>query len=100
MHKDTVKIALGVLATALVTGGASSLAFYATTVTREEMHQYVKTNAPWVEERGTVRAYIEANTKNVGKIERSVEKLVVTQQELVVEQRVMIEKIDRVLEGR
>jgi hypothetical protein len=98
MMKNIQQTLTGALLSALITGAGCWLVFGADKISREEMEEYVREQAPWVRERGLITASIEQNGKSVAKIERAVEKILAAQQQLIVEQRVLVTKVDELLE--
>lgn len=98
MKNSILPIAVGVLASALATGMTAWLVFGVDKVTRSEMTDYVQNQAPWVRDRGEIQAGIKGNTENIGKLESVVDKMVGAQQQLIVEQRVLVTKVDQFLE--
>jgi len=77
------KLALAACLAMIGTGATAWFVFGQDKVTRPEMKEYVTDQLV-----------------PVGKLERSVEKLVATQQELLVEQRVLVERLNLYLEDK
>lgn len=63
-----------------------------------ELKDYVRTQAPWILERGEIQSAIRQNADAVGKVTDSVDKLAQTAQELLMEQRVLSTKFDAYLQ--
>lgn len=98
MKVQLLQTLIGVLATALVTGAGCWLVFGQDSVSRPEMVDYVQERAPWVIERGAVKAEVATTRRDVAKIESSINRMLIAQQELLVEQRVLGTKVDKLLE--
>lgn len=95
-----VKMALAACLSVIVTGTTAWLVFGQDKVTRAEMTDYVRNQAPWIAERGEIQSQIRQNASSVGKLESSVDKLISAQQELLIEQRVLVTKFDEYVKKR
>jgi len=91
-------LVVGVLVSALLTGGASFIVFGQDKVSRPAMETYVHEQAPWVIERGEIQAMIRSNAEHNSKLETSVDRLVLAQQELLIEQRVLGTKVEQLID--
>jgi len=97
MKSPILQIAVGALASIVFTGSAAWLVFGQDKISRIEMIDYVESQAPWVKERGEITSAMNVNSDNIGKLEKVIDKMVSSQQELIVEQRVLIERVDKLL---
>lgn len=94
--KITLAAALGVIVT-----GLGAYVAQGSTVSRQELQEHVETAAPWVIDRAGVKAELRAHASDISSLTAAVSKIVTSQQELLVEQRVLIEQMRRLLdEGR
>lgn len=82
---------VGILASALITGAGCWMLFGQDAVSRGEMTTYVQTQSPWVVDRGAIQAGQRNNTENIGK-------MLIAQQELIVEQRVLVTQVKLLLD--
>jgi len=96
--KDLLKILVAALTSILLTGAASWMVFGQDKVTRPELMEHVKTRSPWIMERGETTAAIKSNAESVGKLEKAVGRMLMAQQELIIEQRVLVTKVDALLD--
>ena len=83
----------------IVTGASAWMVFGQDKVTRSEMVEYVKHQAPWILEKGVISAGIESNREDILRLTNMVEKLVESNTELVVEQRVLTETVKALIEN-
>lgn len=98
MKAEPLKIIVSVMAAAILTGASAWMVFGQDKVTRPDMVDYVQHNSPWVISRGEIGAAIKGNIDSIAKLERICERLIVAQQQLVVEQRVMVTKVEALLD--
>lgn len=88
---------VGVLSSTLLTGAGCWMVFGQDKVDRSDMVDYVQNQAPWVRERGQIHAAVKSNQKSTDKLEAAVGRLVQAQHELIVEQLVLVTKVDELL---
>lgn len=82
------KAAAAALGSALLAAGGAWIALGREAVERSEMVEYVQTQSPWLRDAGEVKG-------TVGRLEGTVDKILEAQKQLLVEQRVLAEKVDR-----
>lgn len=90
-------VLFGALLSSMATGAAAWMVFGQDKVTRSEMVDYVSNHTPWAIDRGQILMAIEMNRNNGEKIGESVDRLIVAQQQLIVEQRVLVTKVNQLL---
>jgi hypothetical protein len=95
---DIMKMAVSAMVAMLVTGAAAWMVFGQDKVTRTEMVDYVAHNSPWVVERGEITASVRGNARNLQKLEQICQRLIDAQQQLVVEQRVLVTRVEALLD--
>lgn len=83
MKADVLKIAVAAMAATLLTGTASWVSFGQDKITRPQLVDYVEHHGP-----------ISSNTNNIARLEKICDRMVTAQQQLLVEQRVLITKVD------
>lgn len=83
MKADVLKIVVAAMSATLLTGTASWVSFGQDKITRPQMVNYVEHHGP-----------ISSNTKNIERLEKICDRMVTAQQQLLVEQRVLITKVD------
>lgn len=98
--KDVLKIAVAALLATLLTGAAAWVTFGADKVTRVEMKDYVDTRTPWIRDRGEIQSAIRGNTRNIDRLQQVCDKMVNAQQQLLVEQRVLINRVDALVDDK
>ena len=95
-----MKIALGVMASMIVTGATAWLVFGADKVTRNEMVNYVQTQSLWSSERGEVFSTLRNQSEDIGELKALVSTLAQSSTDLLVEQRVLVTKLDAYIDGQ
>jgi hypothetical protein len=100
MKADLLKIAVSSMLAMIVTGATSWMVFGQDKVSRSEMVDYVSHSSPWVVERGEISASVKGNSKNISKLEVIFQRMLDSQQQLVVEQRVLVTKVEALLDDR
>lgn len=99
MKSKLVEISLATLIGIIITGAGAWMVFGQDKVTRSEMIDYVQNQAPWTKARGEIQSAIKLNNDSITALEKVVEKLVTSQQALIVEQRVLVTKFDQYVES-
>lgn len=94
---EFTKIALATLLATVVTGASAWLAFGQDKVTRDEMRWYSENQSPWTRDKGEVMSQVKTSQTMGSRLETTVDKLAAQVSELVAEQRVLNEKISRLL---
>ncbi|MEM7166955.1 MAG: hypothetical protein AAF581_15935 [Planctomycetota bacterium] len=97
---DVWKWATALLGGVVVTGISAWLAFANNAVSREEMVQYVQEQAPWTHARGEVLSEIQHNTQGITALTQDVKQLVVSQYELLAEQKVLVTRVSELLDKK
>jgi len=97
MPGKIVELCLAALVGIVLTGAAAWMVFGQDKVTREEMLDYVQHQAPWIMERGTIGEHIKTNSQNIHRLEVIADKMVTSQQSLIVEQRVLLTKFEQLM---
>lgn len=97
---STMKMALAACIGVIVTGATAWVAFGQDKVTRPEMAEYVGQQAPWVRDKGEIIAGIKSNVDTTRRLEVSIQNLVDVQTQLLVEQRVLVQRVEDLLEDR
>ncbi len=83
MKTDLLKIFCAAMVATMLTGSAAWMSFAQDKVTRSEMVSYIDKHGP-----------ISSNTKNIERLEKICDRMVSAQLQLLVEQRVLITKVD------
>jgi len=93
-----MKITLSATLAMLFTGASSWLLLASNKVSTDQMAVYVESRSPWVIERGEITAAVAGNVKNIDRLGALCEKLLDAQQELMVQQRVTITRIEALID--
>lgn len=91
---DFWKAVAGGLGAVLLTGAAAWLTFGQDKVSRQDMVEYVSLYGPWSKERGEVLAAIANTAKGLEELRVLVKELAAQQQAGLVEQRVLVSRVD------
>lgn len=94
--EDMVKLALTACLSIIVTGASAWLVFGQDKVTRAEVDASI--NRALLSERRELELRIESNSATAQRLESSITALVQAQQEVVVEQRVLIERVNTLVD--
>lgn len=92
------QIILTVTLSALMTGAGFVLLYSTRTVSRAEVTQQIENESPWAREAGTVKTKIRSNERQIEKLESALSTLTATQHRLTVDVRVLVEKVNQLLE--
>ena len=82
----------------MLTGAGAWLTFGQDKVSRGEMTEYVEKWSPWVRDRGEFALRNEANATRIAELAGLVEKILEAQGGILVEQRVLLTKVEQLLE--
>jgi hypothetical protein len=85
---------------ALLTGATAWMVFGGDKVSRQEMVAFLDTSGSWNREKGAFELEIKTNKETLARLEGIIEKLAATEQQLVTEQRVLVEQVNRLISGK
>lgn len=89
---------IGILSSAILTGGAFWLQVGRDKISRLDMENYVAQSSPWARERGEIMAILRANAETATRLEHAIEGLVASHQEILIRQESLTTKISLLME--
>lgn len=95
---EVYKILTAAMSAIILTGASGWFVFGSNSVSREEMADFLAKTSPWVIDRGEITAAVSGNAKNIDKLAEVCNKLIEAQQELLIQQRVTITRIEALLD--
>jgi len=88
------QLLVSIMASSMLTGTGAWLVFGMNTVSKADMVEYVQNQTPWVRDRGLITSDVNKNSKEISHLKDLIEKSALSQNQLVIEQRVLVTKFE------